>query len=215
MNRTMRGVVGYEQKYARCRRTRAELSAVSTRHEQNLAPCQLDTLPMVAIRNLITGLRVACVLTTRHGSSTNVPNRAPCRLDTTTLVTTRHQRTIQSIDCPGKSFGLNFIPNQSDLCRFIPKSVSAPIRTHPIQSEKSFQFRLMYLVVNLSSTYSTWTAHCGRRSVIGNRKRGQSVKTFCPFLSFFYWLKGFSMKGVQDCNTQNKNHGKVCKYLVL
>ena len=32
------------------------------------------------------------------------------------------------------------------------------------------------------STYSTWTAHCGRRSVIGNRKRGQSVKTFCPFL---------------------------------
>ena len=63
------------------------------------------------------------------------------------------------------------------------------------------------------STYST-TAHCGRRSVIGDRKRGQSVKTFCPFLSFFCWLKGFSMEGVQACNTQNKNHGKVCKYLV-
>ena len=44
---------------------------------------------------------------------------------------------------PGKSFGLKFIPNQSDSFLFIPKSVSAPIRTHPSQSEKSFQSRLM------------------------------------------------------------------------
>ena len=46
-------------------------------------------------------------------------------------------------DNPGESFGLKFIPNQSDLFRFIPKSVSAPIQTHPSQSEKSFQSRLM------------------------------------------------------------------------
>ena len=32
---------------------------------------------------------------------------------------------------PGKSFGLKFIPNQSDSFRFIPKSVSAPIRVNP------------------------------------------------------------------------------------
>ena len=44
---------------------------------------------------------------------------------------------------PGKSFGLKFIPSQSDSFRFIPKSVSAPIRTHSNQSEKSFQSRLM------------------------------------------------------------------------
>ena len=67
------------------------------------------------------------------------------------------------------------------------------------------------------SKYSTWTAHWPQKCNRGNRKRGQSssVKKLCPFLSFFYWLKGFSMEGVQDCNTQNKNHGKVCKYLVL
>ena len=29
---------------------------------------------------------------------------------------------------PGKRFGLKFIPRQSDSFRFIPKSVSAPIR---------------------------------------------------------------------------------------
>ena len=40
--------------------------------------------------------------------------------------------------CPGKSFGLKFIPRQSDSFRFIPKSVSAPIRTHSNQSEKVF-----------------------------------------------------------------------------
>ena len=44
---------------------------------------------------------------------------------------------------PGKSFGLKFIRRQSDSFRFIPKSVSAPIRTHLNQSEKSFQSRLM------------------------------------------------------------------------
>ena len=44
---------------------------------------------------------------------------------------------------PGKRFGLKFIPRQSDLFRFIPKSVSAPTRTHSNQSEKSFQSRLM------------------------------------------------------------------------
>ena len=44
---------------------------------------------------------------------------------------------------PGNSFGLKFIPRQSDSFRFIPKSVSAPIRTPSNQSEKSFQSRLM------------------------------------------------------------------------
>ena len=44
---------------------------------------------------------------------------------------------------PGKSFGLKFIPSESDSFRFIPKSVPAPIRTHPSQSEKSFQSHLM------------------------------------------------------------------------
>ena len=38
----------------------------------------------------------------------------------------------------GKSVGLKFIPNQSNLFRFIPKSVSALIRTHPSQSEEIF-----------------------------------------------------------------------------
>ena len=47
------------------------------------------------------------------------------------------------IRLPGKSFGLKFIPSQSDSFRFIPKSVSAPIRTHSNQSEKSFQSRSM------------------------------------------------------------------------
>ena len=37
-------------------------------------------------------------------------------------------------DNPGKSSGLKFILRQSDSFRFIPKSVSAPIRTHSNQS---------------------------------------------------------------------------------
>ena len=46
---------------------------------------------------------------------------------------------------PGKSFEFKFIPKQSDLFRFIPKSVSELIRTHPSQPEKSFQSRLMQI----------------------------------------------------------------------
>ena len=44
---------------------------------------------------------------------------------------------------PGKSFGLIFIPNKSDLFRIIPKYASRPIRTHQSQPKKSLQSRLM------------------------------------------------------------------------
>ena len=46
---------------------------------------------------------------------------------------------------PSKSFGLNFIPNQSDLFWFIPKSGSELIWTHPSQYEKSSQSCLMQI----------------------------------------------------------------------
>ena len=39
---------------------------------------------------------------------------------------------------PSKSFGLKFIPNQLDSFRFIQKSVSKLIQTHPSQFEKKF-----------------------------------------------------------------------------
>ena len=44
---------------------------------------------------------------------------------------------------PCKSFGLKFIPNQSDLFRFIPKFV--PKLCNSSQSEKSFRSRLMQI----------------------------------------------------------------------
>ena len=48
-----------------------------------------------------------------------------------------------SIGIPGESIGLKFIPSQSELYRFIPISVSEPMRIIPNQSEKSFVSRLM------------------------------------------------------------------------
>ena len=44
---------------------------------------------------------------------------------------------------PGESMGQEFIPSQSELFRFIPISVSEPIRIIPDQSEKRFVSRLM------------------------------------------------------------------------
>ena len=44
---------------------------------------------------------------------------------------------------PGESIGLKFIPSQSELFRFIPISVSEPMRIIPNQSEKRFVSRLM------------------------------------------------------------------------
>ena len=44
---------------------------------------------------------------------------------------------------PGESIGLKFIPIQSELFRFIPVSVSEPMRIIPNQSEKRFISRLM------------------------------------------------------------------------
>ena len=41
----------------------------------------------------------------------------------------------QTVDNHDKSIGLKFIPNQSDLFRFISKSVSELIRLSPSQSE--------------------------------------------------------------------------------
>ena len=79
--------------------TWVELSAVSTRHEQNWAPCQLDTLLIVAIRHSITVQRVVNAITTGHDASTHVHNYAPCRLDMVTLLTTWHQGTMYRISC--------------------------------------------------------------------------------------------------------------------
>ena len=45
--------------------------------------------------------------------------------------------------CRGESIGLKFIPSQSGLFRFIPISVSDPMRIIPNQSEKHFESRLM------------------------------------------------------------------------
>ena len=45
--------------------------------------------------------------------------------------------------CPSESIGLKFIPSQSELFRFIPISVSEPMRIIPNQSEKRFVSRLM------------------------------------------------------------------------
>ena len=44
---------------------------------------------------------------------------------------------------PGKSIGLKFIPSQLELFRFIPISVSEPMRIIPNQSEQLFVSRLM------------------------------------------------------------------------
>ena len=44
---------------------------------------------------------------------------------------------------PGESIGYEFITSQSELFRFIPISVSEPMRIIPNQSEKSFVSRLM------------------------------------------------------------------------
>ena len=44
---------------------------------------------------------------------------------------------------PGESIGEEFIPSQSELFRFIPISVSEPMRIIPNQSEKLFVSRLM------------------------------------------------------------------------
>ena len=44
---------------------------------------------------------------------------------------------------PGESIGLKFIPSQSELFRFIPKSVSEPVRIILNQSEKCFVSRFM------------------------------------------------------------------------
>ena len=44
---------------------------------------------------------------------------------------------------PGESIGYEFIPNQSELIRFIPICVSESMRIIPKQSEKSFISRLM------------------------------------------------------------------------
>ena len=45
--------------------------------------------------------------------------------------------------CPSESIGLKFIPNQSELFRFIPISVSEPMRIIPNQSEKRLVSRLL------------------------------------------------------------------------
>ena len=47
------------------------------------------------------------------------------------------------LDNPDESIGLKFIPSQSELFRFIPISVSEPVRIIPNQSEKRFVSRLM------------------------------------------------------------------------
>ena len=47
------------------------------------------------------------------------------------------------ITYPGESTGLKFIPSQSELFRFIPISVSEPMRIIPKQSDKRFVSRLM------------------------------------------------------------------------
>ena len=44
---------------------------------------------------------------------------------------------------PGEDIGLKFIPSQSELFRFIPISVSEPMRIIPNQSEKRLLSRLM------------------------------------------------------------------------
>ena len=44
---------------------------------------------------------------------------------------------------PGESIGLKFIPSQSELIRFIPISVSDPMRIILNQSERCFVSRLM------------------------------------------------------------------------
>ena len=44
---------------------------------------------------------------------------------------------------PGESIGLKFIPSQSELTRFIPISLSEPMRIIPNQSEKRFVSRLI------------------------------------------------------------------------
>ena len=47
------------------------------------------------------------------------------------------------INIPGESIKQEFIPRQSELFRFIPISVSKPMRIIPNQSEKRFVTRLM------------------------------------------------------------------------
>ena len=47
------------------------------------------------------------------------------------------------LTCSGESIGLKFFPSQLELFRFIPISVSEPMRIIPNQSEKLFVSRLM------------------------------------------------------------------------
>ena len=76
--------------------------------------------------------------------SEKVPlNLTEARIGIPRLTVSSSKSKAFAVKNPGKSFGLKFIPSQSDSFRFIPKSVSAPIRTHSNQSEKSFQSRSM------------------------------------------------------------------------
>ena len=45
-------------------------------------------------------------------------------------------------DYPGENIGLKFIPSQSELFRFIPISVSEPMRIIPNQSEIKFSIQI-------------------------------------------------------------------------
>ena len=51
--------------------------------------------------------------------------------------------TNSDLHYPSESIGLKFIPSQSELFRFIPISVSEPMRIIPNQSEKRFLSLLM------------------------------------------------------------------------
>ena len=72
------------------------------------------------------------------------------------LIWESQNRKIPPGKCPGKCFGLKFIPRQSDSFWFIPKSVSAPIRTPSNQSEKKFSisFDVIRLKINPSQSES-------------------------------------------------------------
>ena len=53
---------------------------------------------------------------------------------------------------PSERTGLKFIPSQPELFRFIPISVSEPMRIIPNQSEKRFLSRLMKKLSKINPT---------------------------------------------------------------
>ena len=68
-------------------------------HENNCAPCRLDTLPVDAIVHQPTVQHVDCARPTGYGSTAYRYDCAPYSLNTVSVVKTEHRSFVHRIDC--------------------------------------------------------------------------------------------------------------------